>query len=54
MRFLKIKEVCDQLNVTPWVVHAWLRKRLLKSYKLGGAVRIRQSELERFIAESAR
>ena len=55
MRMLKVKDVAQALNVTPHTVRLWLRTGRLKSFKLGRTtVRIREQELENFIAAGAR
>jgi len=48
----KVKEVADCFGLTPFTIHRWIRERKLKAVKIGGSVRIRAEELERFIAAS--
>jgi len=53
MEFLTREEVAKHLRVHPRTVERWLRKRMLRGYKLGGGKtalwRISKTELNRFL-----
>jgi excisionase family DNA binding protein len=56
-RYLTVHDVAEQLKVTEDTVRRWLRERRLRGFMPGGArggYRVRESELERFIAELER
>ena len=49
---LTIDEVAAELKLHPDTIRRYIRERKLKSTRVGGtAIRIRRSELDRFIAE---
>lgn len=48
--FFKVKEVADAFGLTPFTIHRWIRERKLKAVKIGGSVRIRAEEIEKFVA----
>jgi excisionase family DNA binding protein len=55
-RSLTVDQVAEALQVSPWTVRIWLRARRLRGFRPGGTKagwRIRESDLERFIAETA-
>ena len=43
------KEVAEMLGVTRVTVYRWIKEGKLKSVKIGGSVRIWESELNEFI-----
>lgn len=47
-----VEEAARRLGgVSKWTVHAWLSHGKLQRTKIGGRTMIRESELERFIAQ---
>ncbi len=48
-RFLKLKDVQDRLGVSRYTVWRWQAERGLKVVRVGGTVRVRESELEAFL-----
>jgi excisionase family DNA binding protein len=56
-RYLTVRDIAEQLAVSEDTVRRWLRERRLRGFIPGGprsGYRIRESELERFIAELER
>ncbi len=50
---LTIDQVATELQLHPDTIRRYIKKKQLKSIKLGGsAVRIKRSELDKFIQES--
>lgn len=49
---LSVKEVAEILGVTDFAVRAWIARRRLAHYKLGRAVRVARSEVDRFLTDS--
>ena len=47
--FYKVSEVASAFGLTNFTIHRWIREHKLKAIKLGGSVRIRAEEVERFI-----
>ena len=47
-RYLKIKAVSELLSVSVWTVRKWINNRALRSYKFGGAIRIKESDILNF------
>ena len=45
-----VREVANAFALTPFTIHRWIREHKLKAVKIGGSVRIRAEELQRFIA----
>ena len=49
---LSVEEAAKQLGgISKWTVHSWLSQGKLRRTKIGGRTMIRESELERFIAQ---
>jgi excisionase family DNA binding protein len=46
-------EVAEQLGVSDQTVYNWIRARRIAALKMGRLLRIRQSELERFVAANS-
>lgn len=46
-------EVADQLGVSDRTVYNWIREKRISALKIGRPLRIRQSELERFVAANS-
>ena len=49
-RCLTIGDVAGRLSVSVTTVRRWIRRRELAAVKLGGAVRVRERDLEEFLA----
>jgi excisionase family DNA binding protein len=53
-RLLTAREVADELGVSTQTILRWVRAGELPAFKLpGGAIRFREAELERWLAERA-
>jgi len=50
-KFYTIKEVADNVKVSVSSVKKWIRDGDLKANKIGGTVRIKESDLINFIKE---
>jgi excisionase family DNA binding protein len=50
-RFLTPEDVAKELSVSPLSVRHWLRSGRLKGVKISNLWRIRESEVDRFIAK---
>jgi excisionase family DNA binding protein len=48
-KFFSIKEVAEQQRVHANTVRAWIAKGWLKAHKVGGRVRIYESDLQAFL-----
>jgi excisionase family DNA binding protein len=46
-------EVAEQLGVSDQTVYNWIREKRIGALKMGRLLRIRQSELERFVAANS-
>jgi excisionase family DNA binding protein len=56
-RYLTVRDVAEQLSVNEDTVRRWLRERRLRGFMPGGprgGYRVRESELERFVADLER
>lgn len=53
-KFLKPREVADELRVTREAVYKWLRNGTLKGFSFGGTWRIRREDYEEFITRNSR
>jgi excisionase family DNA binding protein len=53
-RMLTIKEVCDWLNVSRATVDRYIKKGWIVAVKYDHLVRIKRSEVERFLEEHKR
>jgi excisionase family DNA binding protein len=51
IELLTVNETAVELNLSPGTIRAWLLSRKLAAVRLGRAVRIPRSELERLIGE---
>ncbi len=47
--YLVVKDVAEKINVSGGAVRVWLRKGLLKGYKVGSEIRILPEDLAEFI-----
>ena len=45
-RYLSADEVCQHFGITKPTLHDWKNRKIVKSYKLGGRVYYRLSEIE--------
>lgn len=49
-----VKEIAEKIKVTEQCVRDWIREGSLKSLKIGGIVRIEESEYLRFIGKNGK
>jgi excisionase family DNA binding protein len=49
-KHLSIKSISTAAEVSPWTVRGWIRKGWIPAVKIGGAVRIAESDFKKFIA----
>ena len=47
-QFLTIEHVAEILDVSQWTVRKWIKLRLISTYKFGGAVRLKMSDIINF------
>lgn len=52
-RLLSPLEVAEQLGVSDQTVYNWIREKRIAALKMGRLLRIRQGELERFVAANS-
>ena len=52
-RLLSPLEVAEQLGVSDQTVYNWIREKRIASLRMGRLLRIRQSDLERFVAANS-
>ena len=52
-RLMSPLEVAEQLGVSDQTVYNWIREKRIAALKMGRLLRIRQSELERFVAANS-
>ena len=45
-RYLSADEICQHFGITKPTLHDWKNRKIVKSYKLGGRVNYRLSEIE--------
>jgi excisionase family DNA binding protein len=50
-KLLKVPEVAEQLNLSPKTIWMWIARKEIGVHRIGGSVRIAQSELDRILAE---
>lgn len=50
---LTVEEVADELRVSPQTVHKLIREKKLKAFRVGVQVRVKRSELDRYIQQSS-
>jgi len=50
-RLWTIKEVAEYLKVTTTTVNQWITDKKLKAFKIGGAVRIKETDLIEFTSK---
>ncbi len=53
-RLLTLEEVAERLAVAPKTIRDWLREGKLKGLKVGKLWRVREQDLEAFLAEAER
>jgi excisionase family DNA binding protein len=51
---LTIDELAGRLKVSPWTIRAWVAKRFVPFFKLGGLVRFRSAEVEVWLRQKFR
>ena len=49
-RLLTVAEACSWLNISDRTLRRWRQQRVLRAVTIGGAVRIRESELLRLVS----
>ena len=47
-RYLKVDNAALLIDVSPWTIRKWIKERKIRTYRFGGAVRIRESDLMKF------
>jgi excisionase family DNA binding protein len=47
-QFFKIEDVAKILDVSPWTVRKWIKQRKIRTYRFGGAVRLKISDIMLF------
>jgi excisionase family DNA binding protein len=52
MRNRKVSEAAEILNVSVYTLRSWIAARKIEHLKLGGCIRILDSEIERLLEES--
>ena len=52
-RLLSPLEVAEQLGVSDQTVYNWIREKRIAALRMGRLLRIRQSDLERFVAANS-
>ena len=50
-RYMTFKEVCDMLQICRTTLWHWTHDRGLKTVKIGNMARIKESELQKFLAK---
>ena len=48
--YLTVMKAAELIDVSPWTIRKWVRQRKLRSYKFGGALRIKSEDLLQFAA----
>lgn len=48
----KVREVAQAFGLSCFTIHKWIREHKLKAVKIGGSVRIRSEEIQRFLSEA--
>ena len=51
VEYLTVEQIARELGVNEETVLRWIRKRLLKAYKLGRDYRIRREDYQEFLNE---
>jgi len=51
IEYLTVEQIARELGVNEETVLRWIRKRLLKAYKLGRDYRIRREDYQEFLNE---
>ena len=47
-KFLRVDEAAESLKVSEWTIRKWIQERRIRSYRFGGAVRLRLTDLLQF------
>jgi excisionase family DNA binding protein len=50
---LTVEEVADELRVSTQTVHKLIREKKLKAFRVGVQVRVKRSDLDRYIQQSS-
>ncbi len=50
---LTVEEVAEELRVSTQTVHKLIREKKLKAFRVGVQVRVKRSELDRYIQQSS-
>jgi len=48
--FLKVETAAELIEVSPWTIRKWIKEKRIRTYRFGGAVRIKESDLLDFAA----
>ena len=46
--FYKIEKAAKIIDVSPWTIRKWIKEKKIRTYRFGGAVRIRELDLMNF------
>jgi len=46
--FLKIENAAKLIDVSPWTLRNWIKEGKIRTYRFGGAIRIKESDLLAF------
>jgi excisionase family DNA binding protein len=49
-QYFSVKAIAERLDISPRTVHRWIKSKELAVYRLGGAVRISEVDLKRYLA----
>ena len=44
-RFLKIDDAAKIIDVSSWTIRRWIKERKIRTYRFGGSIRIKYSDL---------
>lgn len=44
-QYLKIENAAKIIDVSPWTIRRWIKQKKIRTYRFGGSVRIKISDL---------
>ena len=47
-QYLKIENAAEMIDVSHWTLRRWIKEKKIRTYKFGGSVRIKISDLMAF------
>ena len=50
-KYLRVENAAELIDVSPHTIRKWIDNRMIRVYKFGGAVRIKESDLFDFAVE---